>query len=80
MNGQNYIVTEIHVKNSECLEVVVRIAFEKWYFSRKSDVIVKFGNTAVGQETKLSEYVYKTSASSPFVLVYGKKENFDMVL
>ena len=77
INGKNYAVTEIHVKNSECLQVLVRSVFQKWHCSSEVgtlDVIVKFENTSVGQEAKLSEYVYKTSASSPFVLVYGKNE------
>ena len=77
INGRNYAVTEIHVKNSECLKALIQSLLREWNCGSEvgiSDVIVKFENTAVGPEAKLSEYVYKTSASSPFVLVYGKNE------
>ena len=77
INGRNYALTEVHVKYSECLEPLIQSVLQEWRCGSKVgtlDVIVKFENTAVGMETKFSEYVYKTSASSPFVLVYGKNE------
>ena len=77
INGRNYAVTEVHVKYSNCFEALIESLLRGWHCGSEvgtSDVIVKFENTAVGMETKFSEYVYKTSASSPFVLVYGKNE------